>query len=800
MRKSGWLLFVLVIVINLIISSCALSFESKETDRSRVNTNYPEKIEQPDLVDVQFNVFTSTKFSDEDLLSLDILDLVSGFQYNIERYTISPDLNNNFVISIPLPEGATISYRYSMLQPLQVNEALPGGDEVPFRQLVVRKNLVISDTISGWTNNLYTGELASLHGAVADALTEGPIPDVMISVAGKTTMTDMNGRFYLRDLPVGKHNLVATTIDGSHQSFQQEVNLVEGLSTLAIIRMTSNPEITIKFVMKAPGEIDGAPVRIAGNTSQFGMTLFDQIRGAGAQSINMPLMNLNKDGTYTAEVKAYAGTFLRYSYTLGNAVLNIERDENGSSQTRQFIVPVKDVVVKDTVIGWRSAAGSPTTFYVQAPSDTMPEDHLYIQFNQGYWSSPIPMWQMQNGQWMLVYYPSSSEPTEVEYRYCRFSDCAIGAEIIQNGFSRSFTIATQNEIHDEIFSWRMNGSDNLYTSGYNPVNFMEEVYIGVELDYVYSSQYQDSYETIIADLAENGFNWLILRQTWKVSESNSLPFIDMSPEFTIPSQELEVIASKARQSGFKVALYPHLNFEKLDTNWWRNTPKDSLWWQQWFAEYERVVTHLIKLGTDLQADQLILGGPDVWPSYPGAIETVSQNYGTPKSSEEIWTKLIEKTNQYFEGQILLAHSLNEIGAQTYSFYSLVDGLYLLVDSDQGEGVSSASVGQYLDSVVYVLYEDQKSLYIGLNAPSIQTAALESDTISNPIISATDSRYNSSNVNIQVQTQWYASYLEGSTGRDWINGIASRGFFPGIKLSDFSSSIYGKPAYQLFHNQ
>ena len=799
MRKSGWLFFAIVIVFSLIISSCALSFESKDTDTSRVNSNYPEKIEQPDLVDVQFQVFPSTKFSDEDLLSLDILDLVSGFQYNLERYSITPDLNNDLVISVPLPEGATIAYRYSMLQPMQVNEALPGGDEVPFRQIVVRKNLVISDTIAGWTNNLYTGELASLHGAVADALTEEPIPDVMINVAGKTAMTDMNGRFYLRDLPVGKHNLVATTIDGSHQSFQQEVNLVEGLSTLAIIRMTFNPEVTITFVMKAPEEIDGAPVRIAGNTSQFGMTLYDQIRGTGVQSINMPLMNLNKDGTYTAEVKAYAGSFFRYSYTLGNAVLNVERDENGARQTRQFIVPAKDVVVKDTVIGWRAAEGSPTTFYVQAPSDTMPEDHLYIQFNQGYWSSPIPMWQMQNGQWMLVYYPSSSEPTQVEYRYCRFSDCEIGAEIIQNGDSRSFMISAQNDIHDEIFGWRMNGSDNLDTSGYNPVSFMEEASIGVEFDYVYSSQYHDSHETIITDLAENGFNWLILRQSWKVTESNGLPFIDMHPEFTIPSQELEIIAFQARQSGFKVALYPHLDFEDLETNWWRNTLKDSLWWQQWFVEYERVVTHLIKLGTDLQADQLILGGPDVWASYPGAIETVSQNYGTPKSSEEIWENLLEKTDQFFEGQILLAHSLNKIGAQTYSFYSLVDGLYLLVDSDWGEEISSASVGQYLDSVVYALYEEQRPLYIGLNAPSIRTAALESDTISDPI-SATDSRYNSSNVNIQVQTQWYASYLEASTGRDWISGIATRGFFPWIKLSDFSSSIYGKPAYQLFHNQ
>ena len=85
----------------------------------------------------------------------------------------------------------------------------------------------------------------------------------------------------------------------------------------------------------------------------------------------------------------------------------------------------------------------------------------------------------------------------------------------------------------------------------------------------------------------------------------------------------------------------------------------------------------------------------------------------------------------------------------------MDGLYLLIDSDSD---SIASGSQYLDSLVYPLYDENKSLYIGLNAPSYQTASIEPGSIKDPLISATDTRYNNANVNLQVQTQWYASYF------------------------------------------
>lgn len=794
-------MFALILISSLLLSACALVFEAKDQPETETGIKYPNSPRQPDLVEVQFNVTASAKFSDADVLALDVLDLVGGLRNNVERYRITPNESGSSMVTITLPEGATIAYRYSMLEPMQVNEMLANGDELPFRQVLVRKNLIVNDLIAGWPENPYTGELADLNGAIADKQTEEALADVFINVAGHTTMTDMNGRFFLRDIPVGIHNFTAYRIDGSHQTFQQEVNLVESLSTLAIARMIPNPEVILTFVMTPPQEVYGAPIRIAGNLEQFGQSLTDLSIGNGVQAVNMPLLTENTDGTFVTQIKAFAGNVLRYSYTLGDGILGIERNENGYRTVRQFTVPSNDAVITDTVISWRAKAGDPTTFYTQAPTSTAPEDRVYMQFNQGYWSNPIPMWKAQDGSWLLVYYPNLPEPNEVRYRYCRFAQCEIGLEINQTVTERSLIIGTQNEVHDQIGSWWM--YDPTEGSEYASITFPKSSLVGIELATDYDSGLIKSYQNLISDLKGTSVNWVILRPSWRVSVVDDLPFIDPHPSLTIPSGLIASIAKQAKENGFKVSIYPKLDYGSLDANWWQDSIKNSLWWQQWYSEYERIITHLIKLGTGIGADHLILGGPDVWQSYPGALETVGQNYGTPRSSEEIWTELLEKTNQYFDGEILMAHAMSGMGTESYSFYEKVDGFYLLIDSDAslGGAYSSQTVGQYLDGVIAAMKEEQDhQLFIGLNGPSYQTASNQDSERSTAMLSPLDEEYGSYNVNINAQTGFYTAYLEAIPARDWIHGVASRGFYPGIKLTDFSSSIYGKPAFQLFHNQ
>ncbi len=62
-----------------------------------------------------------------------------------------------------------------MLEPMQMNELLINGSELPFRQAFVKKGLIVSDQISAWPENPYQGALADLNGAVADSDTEQPM-------------------------------------------------------------------------------------------------------------------------------------------------------------------------------------------------------------------------------------------------------------------------------------------------------------------------------------------------------------------------------------------------------------------------------------------------------------------------------------------------------------------------------------------------------------------------------------------------------------------------------------------------
>ncbi len=102
------------------------------------------------MVEVQFLVKTLQNFSQQDSLALDLLDLVGGFKNNLERYQLNQVESGKYQLNVSLPEGATIAYRYTMLEPMQMNELLINGSELPFRQAFVKKGLIVSDQISAW--------------------------------------------------------------------------------------------------------------------------------------------------------------------------------------------------------------------------------------------------------------------------------------------------------------------------------------------------------------------------------------------------------------------------------------------------------------------------------------------------------------------------------------------------------------------------------------------------------------------------------------------------------------------------
>ena len=196
-------------------------------------------------------------------------------------------------------------------------------------------------------------------------------------------------------------------------------------------------------------------MRIAGNLRQLGLTFYDMLQGTGTQADNMTLMARNTEGKYVAQIRLFAGSFLRYEYSLGDALINSERDLNGNRLVRQFIVPNKYAVIYDSVTTWRASKQDAVTIFASSPAGTPEDDQLFLQFDHGSWTNPIPMWPMGNNVWMLVYFPRAASSDQLIYRYCRNADCFLGQEHNPDPAPRAFMPGAVTEIHDEIIGWRM---------------------------------------------------------------------------------------------------------------------------------------------------------------------------------------------------------------------------------------------------------------------------------------------------------------------------------------------------------
>ncbi len=67
--------------------------------------------------------------------------------------------------------------------------------------------------------------------------------------------------------------------------------------------------------------------RIAGNLYQLGNVYSSLRSGESTLAARMPLLTRMDDGRYTISIKLHAGNDLVYKYTLGDSLVNAERDE-----------------------------------------------------------------------------------------------------------------------------------------------------------------------------------------------------------------------------------------------------------------------------------------------------------------------------------------------------------------------------------------------------------------------------------------------------------------------------------------
>jgi hypothetical protein len=377
----------------------------------------------------RINFFVSTPFETTAgaEIYLDLVDEVTGLNFNPVRYKMQPVSENLYALEIDFPDSSLVKYRYAMGSNPTVSENNSAGDPVRYRVFNIQQDgpAIVHDVIASWTENPVNVSLGRLQGKLADANTGAPIPNALINLNGLQTRSTDTGEFRLEGALPGKYLLTIYSIDGRYLPFQQEAIIASDALTPAQVTLIPRPATQVAFIVTLPQDHNSQmPVRMIGRAAQLGNTFPEDPGGASIIPANAPLLIPQADGTHALTLNLPAGMDLRYKYTIGDGFWNAERQADGQFITRQLIVPDEDSIITDTIATWESGDRLPVSIEALPHPDGEIPPQLYIQFYSYTWAEPIPMWQnAEKTKWVYKVYSPLYLFNTIEYRFCYDPQC-----------------------------------------------------------------------------------------------------------------------------------------------------------------------------------------------------------------------------------------------------------------------------------------------------------------------------------------------------------------------------------------
>lgn len=762
--------------------------------------NKPEPINTETLVTFQVQVPDNTP--QNDMVFLSILDEVTGLALNSEHYKMeelpvstqmeTSETSRYYSVSLPMKIGSVVKYKYErQTGNVLVAEHFSDGTPVRYRLYHVRGTGKVEDISSTWADSEYSGPTGRIVGEATDSESGTPIPNLLITAGGAQTLSNSNGSFVIEGLPPGIHNLVVYAIDGSFATFQQGARIAPEASTPTPVQLRPSDFVDVTFSVSVPGDTPPiVPVRLAGNLFQLGNTYADLLGGVNTLAVRMPTLNKDSDLLYSITLSLPSGADIRYKFTLGDGFWNAEHDENGNYHLRQLIVPEKDIKVKDQITTWYSGGSHPLIFDPSIPDSTPKDDYLTIQFRPLFgWTEPIPMWEISENRWAYILYSPLNLPGNLFYRYCRNGQCGIADDIATQGFNhegRELILNNQNSsqsIQDQIISWANYNPEYISTSAITTTvkERDEEFWAGIEIQHKHHPSWMSKFPDALNRISEAGINWVVISPSWTYGSDapgNNPPIFHQLPDRNALWHDILDASTIADETGMEVAHYPVAHFQIDMDEWWQNAGRDYSWWLIWFDQYREFILHHADLAQQAGAGALILGGDWLSPALPEAKFIDGTHTGVPADAEMRWRELITEVKNRFEGELLWAHPSDQMDSLPV-FIDQFDHIYLelslqedKINSDENFlEVFESELVNWLDNKVKIIMEEQgSSIILSFSIPAIP--------------------------DMHFQAEIYQIILNTINERDWINGIVSGGFYPPAELQDFSSSINGKPAFNL----
>jgi hypothetical protein len=805
-----WLTMLLLFALSSLACQFSLIDFSVFTQPTPIPGTGPTATPAP-LAEVTFKLSLPAPIQAGETIYLAIMDEVTGLALNPVLYTMQAVDAQTYSLKIPFVLGSVIKYRYVRKGVSTAQEDTSFGELVRYRMYHAATPGEVHDLLASWSDQPFNGQTGYIQGSISSAASGQPLPGILVTAGGVSTLTDSLGQYRLEGLLPGTHLIMAYALDGAYRSFQQGADVLPDSSTTAPLSLQSANLVQVTFNITTPADtVGGAPLRMAGNLLQFGNTFADLNGGISVVTSRMPSLAPGQTNNYSISLRLPAGADLRYKYTLGDGFWNAEHDPDGKFHLRQLIVPESDTVISDTVRTWQSGPSAPILFNVTVPANTPLGDTVSIQFNPYGWTEPIPMWPLGNHKWVYKLYSPLNMLGSFGYRYCRNDQCGAADDIataVSSQSRRVSTSLTPEDLQDTVSSWIWLPESDPATVVAVPVQARNaSFWAGIELQPGYHPSWQAFYPTAFNNIQGLGANVLIQTPSWTAKNDQPLIFAPTAGNDPLWSDTLQTI-QYSRAANLITVLYPTPRLLPNAPDFWFNAPRTPAWWDNWFARYRAFALYHADLAAQGGAQALVLGGEALTPSLPGGLLINGAPSGVPADAEARWRSLISEVRAHFKGQLLWAQPYSTKLAPAPVFIDQFDAFYLLWSAGLSAngadlGALTTEAGRRMDEeLLPFLSAAGKPVVIAIDYPSAQGAAsgcipasggcLDWTALSRPYADLA-----SIPLDFQGQANLYQAMLQAIEQRPWVGGFISRGYYPPVALMDKSSSIRSKPTADL----
>lgn len=798
MTKLPSKLIIPIVLLAFLINACGRFLPPEVTD---IHFSESSSETKQTLTPIIFKVDVRGTISDSESIVLGILDPISGISMNPVFYPMVNISPSKFKVLVDLPKDSLVYYKYFIQGNGQHEEVTSLGEPISSRILITRDQNEVVDILAKWEGDIKPIRYGQIKGTISDFTTSEGIPDLIINVAGIEKITNGMGQFEINGLLEGENLITVRSFDGSYPIYQQSAIIKNGMVTEANIGLKKPEVVEVTFLVELTKNTEfSQPIRIVGDLQQFGNTFSNIGGGLTIDPRSSPTLIPQEGGGMVFTIPLPIGTILNYKYTSGDGFWNVEKMEGGNFRIRQMIVPATDIQVKDQIVGWSSEGSNKSiTIRVKVPASTPQNEIVTIQLNPYDWTPPLPMTEEGENIWRIELFQPSPLFSTSTFRFCRNYNCEKGVESTPDDpQSRTLDFTSNLRNYDfSIGAWRD-------YSGILNAQSMENVVTAKNHQFITGI---DLGETEGRFGIANGIEMAGYIQANTVVIPYSYSFRLDNPTMIQPAGFAEASTTSiftnieyAKSLGKNVLLQTKLIDTGSTDEKWRNIEITSDFSGHLLDQYQ---DHLLSAGIlagRTKASGLIIDARDLWPIVP--------YFGEPDQPElsSAWGKIITSVRQVYEGPIFFMVNYSNEGLRGLpTFAEDFDGFYidwtagLALDENTSQDEMKLNAYYMLQNDIIPSIPSGRSILIGLNAPStigVKLGCSQNEAINCVVVESPGGYQTDPIVDLDGQAMVYRAMLMAIDQRSDIEGFVSRGFDSSVLSADDSSSVYGKPSFDL----